>query len=147
MVKIKINKLKFFCGYIYILTALTLKPFKPFVTFFPNFHEKCFLASFFPGAFKIALKCPFQSFYFLGEDPQMPTCSIESPPIPSTRGVLHRVGSLCPVLSHTKFSIKKKKPKYANFWLKNAGSLITRSAFKSVGIFQWLNPETEKRFL
>ena len=77
--------------------------------FFPNYCEKPVL-TFFPGAFKIALKCPFQS--------------------------------LC-------FRVKRKKSKDTNFWLKPwrcVLPLITRSAFESVGIFQWLNPETEKCF-
>ena len=66
--------------------------------FFPNFCEKTF-----PGAFKIALKCPFQSLY-------LQTISWGSPPDPHLQH-----WESC---STQKFGCKKKEPENANFWLK-----------------------------
>ena len=138
-------------------SGLSGKPFKPFFwrqkSFFLSFCEKPFLAFFFSEVFKIAPKCPFQSLYIfvfvknswgrtLRPQP-VEGKSLPHPPHMPHSGALQRSALHHATMSHTKNLHEK------NSWL-NIGSmsltLITRGTFESVGIFQWLNHETEKSF-
>ena len=78
-----------------------------------------------------------------------PTYGMKSPTAPSTCTMVWHVALLCVILATKNFKFFRKSLKI-QISGENPGSmqltLITRSTFESVGIFQWLNPETEKFF-